>query len=77
MASYFTSTFGRKITIVIVCVIALVGMTISSAINSYWGIMAGRLVNAISMGRILRLRCYPSYRYTLEWLTRTFMLIIT
>ncbi|KAF4990008.1 hypothetical protein FDECE_14523 [Fusarium decemcellulare] len=50
VASYLTSGLGRKMTIVIVCLIALVGMILQCAIDSYWGIMAGRLVNAVSMG---------------------------
>ena len=50
IASYLTSGLGRKKTIVILCIIALIGMIMQCAIRSYWGLMAGRLVNAISMG---------------------------
>lgn len=38
---------------VIVCVVALIGMILQCTIPSYWGIMAGRLVNALSMGTSL------------------------
>lgn len=53
IASYLTSTLGRKKTIVIVCLIALLGMILQCAIHNYWGLMAGRLVNALSMGNYL------------------------
>lgn len=53
IASYLTSSLGRKKTIVIVCVVALIGMIMQCAIPSYWGLMAGRLVNALSMGMLL------------------------
>ncbi|KAF4470301.1 Major facilitator superfamily domain general substrate transporter [Fusarium albosuccineum] len=59
VASYLTSGLGRKMTIVIVCLIALVGMILQCAIDSYWGIMAGRLVNAVSMG--IEANCVPMY----------------
>ncbi|KAJ3547064.1 hypothetical protein NM208_g1694 [Fusarium decemcellulare] len=59
VASYLTSGLGRKMTIAIVCLIALVGMILQCAIDSYWGIMAGRLVNAVSMG--IEANCVPMY----------------
>ncbi|KAL4808236.1 general substrate transporter [Aspergillus unguis] len=50
VANYLTSGLGRRRTIMILCGIALVGMIMQCAISSFWGIMAGRLVNAVSMG---------------------------
>lgn len=52
-ASYLTSWFGRKMTIIILCVIAIIGMIMQCAIRNYWGLMAGRLVNALSMGTFI------------------------
>jgi MFS family permease len=40
---------GRKWSIVLLVIIALVGMVIRNAIQSYWAVMVGRMVNAISM----------------------------
>ncbi|KAL5338970.1 general substrate transporter [Aspergillus crustosus] len=50
---------GRKWSIVLLVVIALVGMVIQNAIQSYWAVMAGRMVNAISMG--IEANVIPSY----------------
>ncbi|KAI1846170.1 hypothetical protein JX266_007695 [Neoarthrinium moseri] len=49
-AGYVTSKFGRKKTMVIICLIALVGMVIQCAVRNYWALMVGRLINAVSMG---------------------------
>jgi MFS family permease len=40
---------GRRLTIVVIVIIGLIGMIIQNAVPSYWGIMAGRTVNAVSM----------------------------
>lgn len=37
-------------TIITICVIALIGMVIQAAVLNYWVLMAGRLINALSMG---------------------------
>ncbi len=34
----------------ILCTIGLVGIIMQCSISSFWGLMAGRLVNAVSMG---------------------------
>ncbi|KAF2166745.1 hypothetical protein M409DRAFT_22799 [Zasmidium cellare ATCC 36951] len=41
---------GRRWSIVLLVVIALMGMVIQNVIHSFWAVMAGRMVNAISMG---------------------------
>ncbi|KAK5127556.1 hypothetical protein LTR85_006896 [Meristemomyces frigidus] len=41
---------GRRMSIVVLVGIALVGMIIQNAIHSFWAVMAGRMINAISMG---------------------------
>ncbi|CAH0027792.1 unnamed protein product [Clonostachys rhizophaga] len=50
LAGYLTSTFGRKMTIITICVVALIGMVIQAAVLNYWVLMVGRLINAFSMG---------------------------
>ncbi|KAL4879706.1 general substrate transporter [Aspergillus karnatakaensis] len=50
---------GRKWSIVLLVAIALVGMVIQNAIKSYWAVMAGRMVNAISMG--IEANVIPAY----------------
>ncbi|CAI6094856.1 unnamed protein product [Clonostachys chloroleuca] len=50
LAGYLTSTFRRKMTIITICVVALIGMVIQAAVLNYWVLMAGRLINALSMG---------------------------
>jgi SP family sugar:H+ symporter-like MFS transporter len=49
--------FGRKLTLKVVCGIAVIGIVLQSAIPIYWGIMVGRFINAISMGKIHSLYC--------------------
>lgn len=49
IASPIIRRIGRKFTVLAICVIAFIGMTMQNAIPSYWGVMAGRMVNAISM----------------------------
>lgn len=41
---------GRRWSIVLLVTIALIGMVIQNVIHSFWAVMAGRMVNAISMG---------------------------
>ncbi|KAI0481289.1 putative transporter [Xylariaceae sp. FL0804] len=50
IASPLIRRIGRKRTVLVICVLALVGMTMQNAIPSFWGIMMGRMVNAVSMG---------------------------
>ncbi|OKL56640.1 hypothetical protein UA08_08358 [Talaromyces atroroseus] len=59
VAGFVTRRIGRKITIVVICCIAMVGIILQCAIPSYWGIMCGRLINSISMG--LEANCVPVY----------------
>lgn len=42
-------TLGRRWTVIVIVAIALIGMIIQNAVPSYWGIMVGRMINAISM----------------------------
>jgi MFS family permease len=37
-------------TIIIICVVALIGMVIQAAVLNYWVLMVGGLINAFSMG---------------------------
>ncbi|CAG9970408.1 unnamed protein product [Clonostachys byssicola] len=55
LAGYLTSTFGRKMTIITICVVALIGMVIQAAVLNYWVLMVGRLINAFSMGMPIQL----------------------
>ncbi|KAI1847736.1 hypothetical protein JX266_006231 [Neoarthrinium moseri] len=41
---------GRRWSIVLLVAIALVGMIVQNAIQSFWAVMAGRMINSISMG---------------------------
>lgn len=50
LAGYLTRSIGRKWTIVVVCVIAIVGMVIQCVVLNYWVLTVGRLINAFSMG---------------------------
>ncbi|OAA57395.1 General substrate transporter [Niveomyces insectorum RCEF 264] len=59
LASLLTSRFGRRKTIMVICVIALVGMVIQCAAHNYWALMVGRIVNALSMG--IEANCIPMY----------------
>lgn len=59
IASEITRRLGRRLTVVVICVIAIVGIIIQSAVNNYWAIMAGRLVNSVSMG--IEANCIPMY----------------
>lgn len=38
----------------IVCGIGIIGMIMQCSIPNYWGLMAGRLVNAVSMGKCVQ-----------------------
>ncbi|OJD31516.1 general substrate transporter [Diplodia corticola] len=59
VASEITRRLGRRLTVVIICIIAIVGIIIQSAVSNYWAIMAGRLVNSVSMG--IEANCIPMY----------------
>ncbi|GME57872.1 putative high-affinity glucose transporter protein [Neofusicoccum parvum] len=59
IASEITRRLGRRMTVVVICIIAIVGIIIQAAVNNYWAIMAGRLVNSISMG--IEANCIPMY----------------
>ncbi|CAK7240812.1 MAG: hypothetical protein STHCBS139747_002260 [Sporothrix thermara] len=50
IASPLISRIGRKNTVLVILTIALIGMVIQNAVPNYWGIMVGRMINAISMG---------------------------
>ncbi|EXJ91450.1 hypothetical protein A1O1_04562 [Capronia coronata CBS 617.96] len=41
---------GRRLSVVVIVAIALLGMILQISIHSYWGIMAGRTINSFSMG---------------------------
>lgn len=60
IASPVISRIGRKNTVLVILTIALIGMVLQNAIPSYWGIMVGRMINAISMVRCPL--CFPSLR---------------
>lgn len=59
IAGFLTRSIGRKMTIVIICVIGLIGMIIQAAVVNYWALMIGRLINAFSMG--IEANCVPMY----------------
>ncbi|KKY28694.1 putative high-affinity glucose [Diplodia seriata] len=59
VASEITRRLGRRLTVVVICIIAIVGIIIQAAVNNYWAIMAGRLVNSVSMG--IEANCIPMY----------------
>ena len=64
IASPLISRIGRKNTVLVILTIALIGMVIQNAVPNYWGIMVGRMINAISMVRPFFLcpRFFPSLR---------------
>ncbi|BDD57002.1 hypothetical protein MAP00_002411 [Monascus purpureus] len=41
---------GRKMTIVVLAIVSIVGVVIQCAVPSYWGVLVGRTINGISMG---------------------------
>lgn len=40
---------GRRYTVGAICTLAFIGMIIQNAVPSYWGVMAGRIINGVSM----------------------------
>lgn len=50
ISSEISTRFGRKPTLVVVCTLAIIGIVLQPSIPNYWGIMAGRLINSVSMG---------------------------
>ncbi|RFU25067.1 hypothetical protein B7463_g11270, partial [Scytalidium lignicola] len=59
LAGPLIERIGRKKTVGVIAAIALLGMIIMNAVQSYWGILGGRIVNSISMG--LELNNIPLY----------------
>lgn len=59
VAGFLTRRVGRKWTIIVICIVALVGMVIQVAVKNFWALVAGRLINAFSMG--LEANCVPMY----------------
>ncbi|OQU99843.1 hypothetical protein CLAIMM_05421 [Cladophialophora immunda] len=59
IAGLLANKLGRRKTIVVLCIIALVGMVIQSSVRNYWGLMVGRMVNGVSMG--IEANCIPMY----------------
>jgi SP family sugar:H+ symporter-like MFS transporter len=49
---------GRRYTVGVICALAFTGMTISNAVPSYWGVMAGRIINGVSMVRMNVHKCF-------------------
>ncbi len=50
ISSEVSRVLGRKMTVVVICAIAIVGIVLQPSIPNYWGVMAGRLINSVSMG---------------------------
>lgn len=63
LSSEISRRFGRKPTIIVVCAIAIVGIVMQPSIPNYWGVMAGRLFNSVSMGEysLPRIRAFTKY----------------
>ncbi|KAL6252392.1 hypothetical protein RBB50_000111 [Rhinocladiella similis] len=59
ISSEISTRFGRKPTLVVVCTLAIIGIVLQPSIPNYWGIMAGRLINSVSMG--IEANCVPMY----------------
>ncbi|KAI9740153.1 MAG: hypothetical protein M1834_004731 [Cirrosporium novae-zelandiae] len=59
IASSITRRLGRKLTVVVICCIAIVGIILQPSIPNYWGLMVGRLINSVSMG--IEANCIPMY----------------
>lgn len=51
IAGPLISRIGRRNTVLVIIAIALIGMLMQNVIPSFWGVMVGRMVNAISMVR--------------------------
>ncbi len=49
VAGPIIAKIGRKWSTVVIVIIGLIGMVIQNAVPNYWGVMAGRTINAISM----------------------------
>lgn len=49
LAGPIVEKLGRRLSVLVIVVIGLVGMVIQNAVPNYWGVMAGRTVNAVSM----------------------------
>ncbi|KAL2848406.1 general substrate transporter [Aspergillus pseudoustus] len=59
IAGAIGNKLGRKRSIVLLVIIALLGMVIQNAIQNYWAVMVGRMVNAMSMG--IEANVIPTY----------------
>ncbi|KAL3460121.1 general substrate transporter [Aspergillus heterothallicus] len=59
IAGAIGNKLGRKWSIILLVTIALIGMVIQNAIQSYWAVMVGRMVNAMSMG--IEANVIPTY----------------
>lgn len=51
LGGYANSLLGRKKTIALLSVIAIVGIVIQVSIDSYWAIVVGRTINGLSIGK--------------------------
>lgn len=51
LAGPIVERLGRRLSVIVIVVIGLVGMVIQNAVPNYWGVMAGRTINSVSMVR--------------------------
>lgn len=52
LGGYANSVLGRKKTIALLSVIAIIGIIIQVAVDSYWAIVVGRTINGLSIGKM-------------------------
>jgi MFS transporter, SP family, sugar:H+ symporter len=51
LGGYANQWLGRKRCIALLSVIAIIGIILQVSIDSYWGIIAGRTINGLSVGK--------------------------
>ncbi|KAL2829837.1 general substrate transporter [Aspergillus pseudoustus] len=59
IGGYANQLLGRKQTIALLSVIAIIGITLQVSVDSYWGILVGRTINGLSVG--MEANVIPTY----------------
>ncbi|BCS17206.1 uncharacterized protein APUU_10034A [Aspergillus puulaauensis] len=59
VGGYCNAYIGRKMTIIVLAVVSIVGVVLQCAVPSYWAVIAGRTINGISMG--MEANVIPTY----------------
>lgn len=59
LGGFINAKIGRRMSIVVLAVVAIIGIILQVSIESFWGVIAGRIVNGISMG--IEMNVIPIY----------------